>query len=110
METQSNSLAFIALLTFYTAEQGGLKTPSASGDRIKIQFEYSNTNPLAEIEFVDEEIVYAGNSAKAKLVVTSQEFDATSITIGTGFEFSMGDKVIGNGVIKEVITTLQNLD
>lgn len=103
METQGASSDFIALLTFYTAEQEGLKTPSASGDRIKIKFEYSNTDPFAEIEFIDDEMAYPGDSAKAKLVITSQNFSTETIAVGTGFEFSMGDKVIGNGVIKELI-------
>lgn len=102
---ESTSPNFIALLTFYTSEQGGLKTPSVSGDRVKIQFEYSQTTPFAELDFFDEELVYPGDSAKAKLVITSNNFDATTISVGTGFEFSMGEKVIGKGIINKVYKT-----
>ncbi len=100
MEPQSTSQEFIALLSFYATEQGGLKTPALSGDRIKLQFEYNHTSPFAELEFLDDEPVYPGDTAKAKLTITSHGFDTKTIAVGTAFSFSLGDKAIGNGVIK----------
>jgi translation elongation factor EF-Tu-like GTPase len=102
MEPQSTSQEFIALLSFFTTEQGGLKTPALSGDRIKLQFEYSHTNPFAEIEFLDDETVYPGDTAKAKLIITSHDFKTETIAVGTAFSFSLGEKAIGDGVIKSL--------
>lgn len=105
MDTKSTAPNFIALLTFYTAEQGGLKTPSVSGDRVKLEFEYNHVIPFAEIEFFDEETVYPGDTAKAKLIITSNNFDAATISVGIAFNFSQGDKTIGKGIINEVVNT-----
>lgn len=104
MDTQA-SPSFIALLTFFTTEQGGLKAPAVPGDRVKLEFEYNYNTPFAEIEFLDEDTVYAGDSTKAKLIITPPDFDTTLITVGTAFSFTRGDKVIDKGIINEVLNS-----
>lgn len=103
MAIQNTLSEFLALLSFFTEEQGGLKTPAVSGDRIKLKFEYETDSPFAEIEFVDDEIVYAGDSVIVKLIITTQDFDCEIVSVGTAFDFKQADKTIGKGIIKEVI-------
>lgn len=94
---------FIATVSYLSAEQGGLKVPATSGYRPQIKFEFIEKQTAAEQVFVDDDMVFPGNTATAKIRLLAPQFYTNALTEGTSFDFSQGEKKIGTGIITHII-------
>lgn len=53
--------------------------------------------------FLGKEIVSPGSTINAKIKIFSAEYFANKLTEGMQFEFREGNKIIGTGLIKQII-------
>lgn len=53
--------------------------------------------------FLDKEIVYPGESVKAEITVISTYFLKNKLSVGLNFDFREGARIIGTGIITEIL-------
>ena len=94
---------FIAVLTYKTALQGGRKTPTYSGYRSQVKFDFEEMQTSGQQTFIDKEIVYPGETVEARIKIISVDYFTNCLTEGIDFEFREGDKIIGTGKIKKIL-------
>lgn len=94
---------FIAELKYLTSEEGGRKTPASSGYRPQIKFPFSEMQTSGQQVFINKEEVYPGDSVKAQITIISDNYFAGKLYEGLNFEFLEGSRIIGTGVILEII-------
>ncbi len=78
----------------------GRSTPIHSGYRG--QFFYKSTNWDIAQEFIGKDICYPGEKIQS-LIQFATAHNILKITIGSNFEIREGDKVIGEGIVTEII-------
>jgi translation elongation factor EF-Tu-like GTPase len=100
---ENNADDFIAVLTYYTEEQGGRHTPAKSGYRPQVKFPFSDMQTSGQQIFIGKDIVSPGETMEARMKILSPEFFAGCLTEGMEFEFREGQNVIGTGKIKQII-------
>lgn len=94
----------IARVAYYTAEQGGRRTPAVTGHRPQTKFEGASATTPAEQVFADEmEYILPGGSAQAEITLVSKAAFAASLYEGQMFEFFDGEKPIGSGTVLKVL-------
>ncbi len=96
---------FIAQLTYLTTEAGGRKTPAFSGYRPQVKFSFSEMQTSGQQVFIDKQEVYPGDTVKAQITIISDTYFAGKLYEGLDFEFLEGSRIIGTGVILEIINT-----
>jgi len=94
---------FIAELKYFSSEDGGRKTPAFSGYRPQIKFEFTEMQTSGEQTFLNKEIVYPGDTVKASIKILSIDYFSHKLSEGLTFEFREGSRIIGTGVIIEII-------
>jgi translation elongation factor EF-Tu-like GTPase len=94
---------FIATVSYFSTEKGGLKVPATSGYRPQIKFEFIERQTAGEQIFIDEDMVFPGDTVKAHIRLLAPEFFTNALTEGTSFDFSQGEKIIGSGIINRII-------
>ncbi|HLO60325.1 MAG TPA: hypothetical protein VK179_16360 [Bacteroidales bacterium] len=94
---------FIAILTYKSTEQGGRKTPAHSGYRPQVKFNFEEMQTSGQQTFIGKDIVYPGDTVEARIKILSVDHFTNSLTEGMDFEFKEGDKIIGTGIIKEIL-------
>lgn len=94
---------FIAKLHYYTTEQGGRKTPANSGYRPQVKFDFSDFQTSGQQKFIGTDMVYPGETITAQITILSPSFFQNKLSVGLGFEFREGHKVIGTGKILEIL-------
>ncbi len=104
MSITTNTVDFIALLTYRTMEEGGRKTQVfKTGYRPQIKFEFSEMQSSGQQKFLDKEIVYPGDKVEVEIQLLTPDFFENKLTEGMNFEFREGSKIIGTGEIKLII-------
>lgn len=98
-----NKTDFIAKLTYKTVEQGGRATPTNSGYRPQVKFDFTEMQTSGQQTFIDKETVFPGDTVDAKIKILSPDYFANCLTEGMTFEFREGAKVIGTGEIKYIV-------
>ena len=96
---------FVALLTYVSEKKGGRKTPASSGYRPTIKFPYIEGEFLGQQNFIDTELVFAGDTVSAEITLMNTEYFKGKIYVGLDFEFFEGPNLIGSGVITKIINT-----
>jgi translation elongation factor EF-Tu-like GTPase len=99
----TDNIVFKAQVTYLSINEGGLKTPISSGFRTKIKFEYDEQLVVGEQELFDEELVYPGDTATVQITTHLNERLKVELSTGTTFDLILNEKIIGSGVIKEII-------
>jgi translation elongation factor EF-Tu-like GTPase len=99
----STSDDFIAELHYRATEENGRTIPVVSGYRPGIQFPFSSMQTSGRQNFVGTDIVYPGETVKAMIKIISIEYFAGKLEKGMSFEFKEGTKVIGTGIILEIL-------
>ncbi len=95
---------FLALITYLTTEQGGRKTPAASGFGAKIQFPFYG-EPLSGIQnFIESDKAFPGETLNAEITLLADTaLFKGKIYAGMDFEFYEAEIMIGSGVIKKLV-------
>ncbi len=97
---------FIAELKYRTTEEGGRKTPAQSGYRPQVKFDFTEMQTSGQQIFIDKDIVYPGDTVKAKIRILSPQFYENQLTEGMMYEFREGATVIGTGKILTIINDI----
>ena len=96
---------FIAELHYLTKEQGGRSTYAFSGYRPHVKFAFSEMMTSGQQKFLDKEVVYPGETVIAEISIISPEFFFNKLKPGTEFEFREGPRIVGTGVIREILNS-----
>ena len=102
-ENELNTVDFVAELEYRTSEQGGRKTPAHSGYRPQIKFYFTEMQTSGQQIFLDKEIAFPGDIVNAKIKIISVDYFANKLTEGMRFEFREGNRIIGTGIIRQII-------
>ncbi|SHN09612.1 hypothetical protein [Mucilaginibacter sp. OK098] len=94
---------FIAELQYLTTEQGGRKTPAFSGYRPPVKFTFSEMQTSGQQKFLNNDIVYPGESIIAEISLITSDFLKGMLNVGFDFDFREGSRIIGTGKILEVL-------
>ncbi|PZR22991.1 MAG: hypothetical protein DI539_04215 [Flavobacterium psychrophilum] len=98
---------FIATLYYRTTEEKGRATAAKSGYRPTVKFPFDKMMTTGIQTFVGKELVYPGESIDAIISILSFEHFYNRLDVGMEFIFAEGQRIIGTGVIKEILN--QNL-
>ena len=93
-----------ATITYLTTEEGGRQTPVFSG--YQGQFHYQgehDTGWLAVQYFSNRESVNPGDSVDCEIWFGTPEMHFHPIALGTRFHVQEGGRVVGNGIITEIL-------
>lgn len=96
---------FIAILTYFSKEQGGRETPAFSGYRPQLKFDFSEMQTSGQQIFIDRTVVYPGDIVEAKIRISSIELCTGQLKEKMRFEFKEGSRIIGIGQIKKIINS-----
>jgi hypothetical protein len=102
-EFDNSNADFIATLTYKTTENGGRKTPTQSGYRPQVKFDFEDMQTSGQQTFIDRELVFPGDTVEAEIKILSVDYFANKLTEKMKFEFREGATVIGTGIIKHII-------
>lgn len=102
-EQEFSKVDFIAELHYLTPELGGRKTPAASGYRPQVKFPFADMQTSGQQTFIGKEIVYPGETVDAKIKIHAVDYFAHTLTEDLKFEFREGPRIIGHGIIKQII-------
>ncbi len=94
---------FVATLTYRTTEQGGRKTPAASGYKPQLRFPFDIMTTSGQQKFIGKDMIYPGETIDAEIRILSVEYFKHKLEVGMSFEVREGLKITGTGIIKEII-------
>lgn len=94
---------FLALLTFSTTEDGGLKIPALSGYRPGIKFSFQQEASICIQQFQDTDYAFPGDVRNAEITLLDPENFKGRLYEGLDFKFFEGTNLIGRGVIKTIL-------
>lgn len=94
---------FIAVLKYLTTEQIAGKTPINSGYTTQIKFELDEMPAFIQLTFIDQEIMYPGDTVDVKIKMRSTRNFTGSLMTEMCFELLQGVIVVGKGRIKFII-------
>ncbi|MEO1216813.1 MAG: hypothetical protein AAFY45_25040 [Bacteroidota bacterium] len=94
---------FIAHLTYLSTEEGGRITPALPGYRPHIKFLFSKNMTSGQQIFLDKKMVYPGESVTAEIAIIDHVTFKHELSVGLGFEFLEGARLIGRGIILEIL-------
>jgi hypothetical protein len=86
---------------YLTEQEGGRKTPVASGYRG--QFHYNGKDFDAMQQFIDKSWCQLGDTVQVFLQTASPEFHAGQFYVGKDFEIREGSKIVGKGTITKIL-------
>ena len=102
-ENELNTVDFVAELEYRTSEKGGRKTPAHSGYRPQVKFDFTEMQTSGQQIFLDKEIAFPGDIVNAKIKIISVDYFANKLTEGMRFEFREGNRIIGTGIIRQIL-------
>ena len=102
-EFDNSQADFIATLTYKTTKQGGRKTPSKSGYRPQVKFDFEEMQTSGQQKYIDRELVFPGETVDAEIKILSVDYFTNKLTEGMNFDFREGATIIGTGKIKQII-------
>lgn len=93
---------FKATITYITTEDGGITSPVSSGFRSIIRFPYDNEDLIANQTFLETELVFAGDTVIADIILLEANESLEKLYNGLDFELLINSKTIGSGVITNI--------
>jgi len=99
----SRSADFIAELEYLTTEEGGRVTPVHSGCRPQLKFAFAEMQTSGRQIFVGRDLVYPGEKVLAEITIIAVPFFAGKLYSGLQFEFREGARIIGSGIITDIL-------
>ena len=93
---------FKATLTYFATEDGGIVTPVSSGFRCIFRFPYLNQDCLASQTFIETELVFAGDTVSADIILLEAKEILEKIYKGLDFDLFVNLIKIGSGIITDI--------
>lgn len=100
---------FIATLKYKTTEEGGRKTAAISGYRPTVKFSFDKMLTSGIQTFIDKEMVYPGETVNAFIKILAVPYFEGRLEEGIEFIFTEGNRVMGSGIIKEILNQELNI-
>jgi translation elongation factor EF-Tu-like GTPase len=94
---------FRAELQYFTTEQGGRNTPAFTDYFPQVKFNFSETQIGGRQKFIDKEVVYPGENVAVEITLLSPEAFNKKLRVGFKFDFREGSKIMGTGIILEIL-------
>lgn len=94
---------FIAELSYRTAAEGGRSTAAKSGYRPQVKFDFDEMQTSGQQLFIGRDFAFPGDTVEAKIKILAADYFAGCLAEGMTFEFREGPRVIGTGIIKQII-------
>lgn len=94
---------FIAELHYRTSAEGGRSAPAKSGYRPAVKFDFDEMQTSGQQIFIAKDTVFPGDTVEAKIKILAADYFAGCLTEGMAFDFREGPRVIGTGIIKQII-------
>lgn len=94
---------FIATLYYKTFEEGGRTTAAKSGYRPAVKFPFDEMLTTGIQTFIGKEKVFPGDSVEAEIGIIAAPHFKGRLKEGMIFTFSEGHRIIGTGVIKQIL-------
>lgn len=95
---------FIARVKYFTAEQGGRKSPAHSKYRPIIEFSGHEMLTSGEQIFIGKDIVHPGETVQAQITIASVGHFKEKLFVGQTFKFFESPQtIIGTGEILEIL-------
>lgn len=95
---------FVAELCYFTAEQGGRRTPVwTAGYRPQVKFPFSEMQTSGEQRFLNKDEVHPGDTVIAEISMLSIEPFKHKLYLGLELDFRKGSRIIGTGKVLQVI-------
>ncbi|WP_153800356.1 hypothetical protein [Foetidibacter luteolus] len=106
VEVDKGEADFIAILKYFTPEQGGRSTPFFStGYRPQLKFDFDEMQTFGQQTFIDRKMVFPGDTVEAEIKMLSVEHFAGRLKEKMKFEFREGSRAIGTGQIKHILNS-----
>jgi len=94
---------FIADINYLTTEQGGRKAPAFTGYFPQVKFSFSKYQGGGKQNFIDKEIVNPGEEVTAEITLLLADPFKGSLEIGFKFDVMEGARIVGKGIIVEIL-------
>ncbi len=91
----------IAQINFLDSESGGKNVPFGQGFSPKLIFNTSNIEYFTEFNVEESKIIFPGDKIKLELKIKGKP--SVFVHKGASFDLFEGDRIIGNGVVMEII-------
>ena len=102
-ENELLKVDFVADLKYFTTEEGGRATPTCSGYRPQVKFDFAEMQTSGQQTFVDKETVYPGDTVKAAIRIIGVDYFANCLTENMTFDLREASKIIGTGIITSIL-------
>lgn len=99
-----------AEISFLPTEQGGRESPATSGYRPTHDFGLRGMLNDAAHEYIGPESVAPGEAAVARMWFLAPEYQARRLYRGLKFTVQEGSRVVGHGVVREVLNAALQRD
>ncbi|AZA58932.1 MULTISPECIES: EF-Tu C-terminal domain-related protein [Chryseobacterium] len=100
---------FIAYLKYRTSDEGGRMTPTRTGYRPQVRFDFEKSTSSGRQVFINKDWVSPGENVEAEITLMSPHLFENKLYEGLNFEFIEGAKIIGVGEILRIKNeTLKN--
>lgn len=93
-----------AEISLLPTEQGGRQGPAVSGYRPNHDFELAGTLNDAAHEYIGTDTLYPGQTSLANIWLLAPQYQQGRLHVGFRFTVQEGSKIVGNGVITEVLS------
>ena len=97
---------FIAELYYHTAEEGGRATFAVTGYRPHIKFDVHEMQTSGSQHFIGTSQIYPGDNVMCKITMVSPQIFKNLLEVGSKFKFMEGSRVIGFGVVNEILNPI----
>lgn len=94
---------FKATITYFKTDEGGIVTPVSTGFRSTVKFPYDNADYLAHQTFLEQEIVFPGDTTSAEITLLDGKERLEKLYKGLGFDLLISSDLIATGVITDIL-------
>jgi hypothetical protein len=102
-QKQLEKIDFLSHLKYFGTSEGGRKTPAFSKYRPQIKFGFDDMQTSGEQTFINKTVVNPGEEVEAAIRMIAVDHFQNRLLEGMAFEFREGPRVIGTGVIVQLL-------
>ncbi|MCH5716422.1 EF-Tu C-terminal domain-related protein [Niabella hibiscisoli] len=102
-QKQLEKIDFLADLKYLDTSEGGRKTPAFSKYRPQIKFGFDDMQTSGEQTFINKTVVNPGEEVEASIRIIAVDHFKNRLQEGMAFEFREGPRIIGTGVIVQLL-------
>jgi translation elongation factor EF-Tu-like GTPase len=94
---------FKAELQYFTAEQGGRKTAAFTNYFPQVKFSFNKNSGGGKQNFINKQVVNPGEDVIAEITLLDSQWCNNKLKTGLKFDIIEGPKIVGTGIILEIL-------